>query len=55
MFKRRCWFCKQEFETKDCEENYCSMECFHADEEFEMETSELRFQMEHPNGFEGCP
>lgn len=32
IYKHRCWFCGKEFETADVEMDYCSIECFHADE-----------------------
>ena len=33
MYTRKCNWCGKTFETEDVDLDYCSIECFHADEE----------------------
>ena len=40
MYKRKCNWCGKIFETEDVDVDYCSIECFHADEEYQLETLE---------------
>ena len=53
VYTHRCWFCGKEFKTDDIDQDYCSVECFHANEDSDDMVNEEHFM--YPDEIEVIP